>query len=248
MTKMTCALNSNKSNVRIVQRGQLKPLVCKKLKRCKESLQEIITTKFLKHQPGVITLEHVVELPHEYLMYLEHGGINLFDHINNYNSTKELSEIEARSIVKKCMQCIISCHKYNIVHGDVKPQNFVLDEQGVKVIDFGCAKHLAHKNEIVQTHQGTPYFMAPEILRSEIGLKSDAWSMGVMTYWLIHNGTYPFEGNTPVEVFRSILLDNTQYDKENYSQNCYDFMNLLLTKNYMYRMSVFDSLQHPWLL
>jgi len=38
---------------------------------------------------------------------------------------------------------------------------------------------------------GNTYFMAPEVLKQSYSTKSDVWSMGVLTYFLL-SGKFPF--------------------------------------------------------
>jgi serine/threonine protein kinase len=60
---------------------------------------------------------------------------------------------------------LLLVHRKLIMHRDIKPQNIVVDsDRNVKIIDFGTAAKLKHKDEKLQGSIGTYCFMAPEVL------------------------------------------------------------------------------------
>jgi serine/threonine protein kinase len=85
-------------------------------------------------------------------------------------------------------------HKYNIVHGDIKPSNILLDPQGrVKIVDFGLSFTLASGKKMKgdMLPGGTLQFMSPEqILNEDVDSRSDIYSLGV-TFFLMLTGQWP---------------------------------------------------------
>jgi serine/threonine-protein kinase len=86
-----------------------------------------------------------------------------------------------------------------LVHRDISPDNLLLTRDGItKVLDFGIAKD--HRASELQTMtgeiKGKVPFMSPEQIRGD-GLdgRSDLWSLGVTTYWLL-TGRRPFDGGS----------------------------------------------------
>ncbi len=87
--------------------------------------------------------------------------------------------------------------KAGMVHGDLKPGNILVDEDGVvKVTDFsGLSKNnLSTEAALIKNLTiGTPYFMAPEQAGgfSELDFRSDIYSLGAVLYQLL-TGVMPF--------------------------------------------------------
>ncbi|KAE8786166.1 G-type lectin S-receptor-like serine/threonine-protein kinase SD2-5 [Hordeum vulgare] len=74
-----------------------------------------------------------------------------------------------------------------IAHLDIKPQNILLDENfNAKVADFGLSKLIDRDQSKVMTMmRGTPGYLAPEWLTSQITEKVDVYSFGVVVMEVI---------------------------------------------------------------
>ena len=78
-------------------------------------------------------------------------------------------------------------HQQRIVHRDVKPENLILGESGVILVDFGVARQLDDETEEVGTvGVGTPRFMAPEIFAGgAVSERSDVFSLAATVSTLL---------------------------------------------------------------
>lgn len=103
--------------------------------------------------------------------------------------------------------------KQKIVHRDVKPANIIIQNNGfLKLIDFGLSKHV---KDFTYTIIGSPYFMAPEVIKgSGYGRSCDYWAAAITLYRTFYD-KYPFgdDCNTALEVYKSIINDNLYFPR-----------------------------------
>jgi len=97
-------------------------------------------------------------------------------------------------------------HSFNVVHRDIKLENIMLTKNdNIKIIDFDFI--IKEKDNTGVNICGTPYYIAPEILKNNMGGKPcDIWALGVVIYVLLTN-FYPFEEEGLEDLYNSILND-----------------------------------------
>ena len=79
-------------------------------------------------------------------------------------------------------------HYNNIVHRDIKAANILLRDNGTcQLADFGSSKKIIEKtNANTKSFCGTPYWMAPEVVKqSGHNRFADIWSLGCTVYEMI---------------------------------------------------------------
>ena len=105
-------------------------------------------------------------------------------------------------VIKICQQVAqaLQCASdQGCVHGDVKPENILLDSNGnAKLVDFGLAAMQKDTDEI----WGTPYYISPEKVKKEpIDFRADMYSLGGTLYHAL-TGVAPFEGEDSIAVVK----------------------------------------------
>lgn len=213
--------------------------------------REITILREIQHS-NIITLHDIFENKTDVILILELvSGGELFDFLAEKES---LTEEEATQFLKQILDGVHYLHSKRIAHFDLKPENIMLLDKNVpnpriKLIDFGIAHQIKAGNEFKNIF-GTPEFVAPEIVNYEpLGLEADMWSIGVITYILL-SGASPFLGETKQETLTNISGVNYDFDEEyfsNTSELAKDFIRRLLVKDPKKRMTIDDSLQHPWI-
>ena len=117
-------------------------------------------------------------------------------------------------LLKQVCHSLAEAHARGLVHRDIKPANiFVcrmgLDDDVVKVLDFGLVQHVATRDSTLDLTQsvtslgkvvGTPAFMAPESLagHGSVDHRADLYAFGCVAYYLL-TGEHVFEGRTPLQ-------------------------------------------------
>jgi calcium-dependent protein kinase len=97
-------------------------------------------------------------------------------------------------------------HCKGYVHRDIKPENLLIDgsDNSLKLIDFGLSIKLPEGQKL-RDRQGTPYYLAPEVLNKCYDNKCDIWSCGVILYILL-SGRPPFNADHNLEIMRQIKI------------------------------------------
>jgi len=137
--------------------------------------------------------------------------------VMEYVSGKNLEQLLAHSPVPfgtaavwaaDIASALAYAHRSGVIHGDVKPSNIRVTEDGnVKLVDFGVARFASQVSGSDRV-LGTPAYLSPEQIegRKQDG-RSDLFSLGVVLYEMI-TGVRPFAGNSLGEVCAQILTVN----------------------------------------
>lgn len=122
------------------------------------------------------------------------------------------------------------------------------DASHIKLIDFGLAKRVV-PNEIMNKPNGTPYYIAPEVLKGSYTTQCDVWSMGVIMYIMLC-GKPPFGGKHNKDIINNVL--NGSYSMKNeiwnsVSDDAKDLIGKLLERSADMRLTAEEAFNHTWI-
>ena len=118
-----------------------------------------------------------------------------------------LADGDAERILTQICEGLVHLHELGWVHGDLKPDNVLLMEDGsVRLSDFGLASELdgTHGTHAWMPPLGTPDYLPPERWKAPLGERgvqarpsADIWAYGIVIHQVFTGGTSPFPGATP---------------------------------------------------
>ncbi|CAL5441382.1 unnamed protein product [Camellia sinensis] len=212
--------------------------------------REVQIMSSLPDHPNIVKLKATYEDNEAVHLVMElcEGG-ELFDRIV---ARGHYSERAAAGIVRTIAEVVKMCHVNGVMHRDLKPENFLFENKKessmLKAIDFGlsvCFKPGEKFSEIV----GSPYYMAPEVLKRNYGPEVDIWSSGVILYILLC-GVPPFWAETEQGVALAILRGVLDFKREPWPQisdSAKSLVRQMLEPDPRKRLTAQQVLEHPWI-
>ncbi|XP_057427428.1 calcium-dependent protein kinase 20-like [Lotus japonicus] len=240
-----------------VEKGSNKEFACKSIAKRKLTTQEDVEDvrreiRIMHHlagHPNVIQIIGAYEdaVAVHVVMELCAGG-ELFDRIIQRG---HYSERKAAQLARLIVSVVEACHSLGVMHRDLKPENFLFinheEESPLKTIDFGLSVFF-RPGETFTDVVGSPYYVAPEVLRKHYGPECDVWSAGVIIYILL-SGVPPFWDETEQGIFEQVLKGELDFISDpwpNISESAKDLVRRMLIRDPKKRMTAHEVLCHPW--
>eukprot|EP00727_Mastigamoeba_balamuthi_P001683 m51a1_g11511 putative serine threonine-protein kinase 24-like (767) ;mRNA; r:5623-8817 len=158
----------------------------------------------------------------------------------------DLPEDAIAAIVQRILRGLAFLHSMHRIHRDLKAVNILLSNTGeAKLSDFGHSGELSESREC-HTVIGTPYWMAPEVIRNGgYNEKADVWSLGI-TCIEMACGTPPHSHLPPMRaLFLIPTLPPPTLDKR-FSRRFRDFVAQCLVKEPAARPSAEQLMSHEF--
>lgn len=178
-------------------------------------------TRFMRRMQQIINLEHpnIVKVHQcdrtgDFTFEVEDfmPGPTLQDVL--IENQEAFSADEAIDIAIDITLALEFAHSYGVVHGDLKPENVFLTEEGAKLSGFGLGR-LEEGHNLLDSPLLflTSAYLAPEqIMGQTIDARADLYALGVILYQLF-TGKLPFRG-TEQEVMQAHLNQDPRPPRE----------------------------------
>ncbi|MQM14053.1 hypothetical protein Taro_046984 [Colocasia esculenta] len=240
-----------------VEKATGKEFACKSIAKRKLATEddvedvrrEIQIMHHLAGHPNVISIIGAYEdaVAVHLVMELCAGG-ELFDRIVQRG---HYTERKAAELARVMVGVVQACHSLGVMHRDLKPENFLFvnqqEESTLKTIDFGLSIFF-RPGEIFTDVVGSPYYVAPEVLRKRYGPEADVWSAGVIIYILL-SGVPPFWAETEQGIFEEVLSGHLDFKSDPWpsiSESAKDLVRRMLVRDPKKRLTAHEVLCHPW--
>lgn len=142
------------------------------------SLREINSLRKLSH-PNIIKLKRVVKVNEEVFFIFEFMEGNLHQLINH--SSLELTERKIRLLMIQALTGLKHAHDNGYFHRDLKPENLLVQDDTLKLADFGLARLINSKDPFTD-YVSTRWYRAPEVLlhSKNYGTPIDIFALGTI--------------------------------------------------------------------
>ncbi|CAH8252785.1 unnamed protein product [Arabidopsis lyrata] len=212
--------------------------------------REVAIMSTLPEHPNVVKLKASYEDNENVHLVMElcEGG-ELFDRIV---ARGHYTERAAAAVARTIAEVVMMCHSNGVMHRDLKPENFLFankkENSPLKAIDFGLSVFFKPGDKFTEI-VGSPYYMAPEVLKRDYGPEVDVWSAGVIIYILLC-GVPPFWAETEQGVALAILRGVLDFKRDPWpqiSESAKSLVKQMLDPDPSKRLTAQQVLAHPWI-
>lgn len=170
------------------------------------AIKEIDFMKRCDH-PNIVKIKDIIlsknSNEHDKIcIVMEKADCTLYEYYKKRHREKNhFTNVELRNLIYQMISSLYYIHSLYICHKDIKPNNFLMYGDIVKLSDFGLASNMVSD----RTECYIERYRAPEVLRGkEYDSRVDIWALGCIIYEMI-TGNALFAGNTSTDIFESII-------------------------------------------
>ena len=206
------------------------------------------------HHDNIIKYYEIYEDKNFINIVMELGDIDLFEFISK-SPNSIIPDLLAIDLLIQIFQVIDFIHSNNIIHCDIKPENFVVifnknnkNHPILKLIDFGNARKIGiEEKDKLKSFCGTKEYMAPEIFEGKgFNEKVDEWAAGILMFNML-TGCEPFCSGSDCDFKDDLLNKEINFNKIK-NERLRELNRKLLVRNAEKRISAKEALKEIQLI
>ncbi|XP_017099261.2 cyclin-dependent kinase 1 [Drosophila bipectinata] len=239
------------------------------------AIREISLLKELKHA-NIVCLEDVLMEENRIYLIFEFLSMDLKKYMDSLPADKHMDPKLVRSYLYQITSAILFCHRRRVLHRDLKPQNLLIDKNGIiKVADFGLGRSFGIPVRIYTHEIVTLWYRAPEVLLGSprYSCPVDIWAIGCIFAEMATRKPL-FQGDSEIDqLFRMFRILKTPTEDiwpgvtslpdykntfpcwstnqltnqlKNLDENGIDLIQSMLIYDPVHRISAKEILEHPY--
>ncbi len=158
-----------------------------------------------------------------YTMELLEDGMPITRYANR------VDEKTKHRLIIQMLQAIQYLHRNHLLHRDIKPDNILVSNGQVKVLDFGLAVRKDYDSDNLPV--GTMLYLAPEVISGQpASLASDLFAIGILIHQMM-TGIHPFHGKSIAHTITRIISEDLDYTSLDVSDKMQDILAGLLARD-----------------
>uniref|UniRef100_A0A7G3ADK2 Putative cyclin-dependent kinase cdk5 n=1 Tax=Lutzomyia longipalpis TaxID=7200 RepID=A0A7G3ADK2_LUTLO len=239
------------------------------------AIREISLLKELKHE-NIVTLQDVLMEENRLYLIFEFLSMDLKKYMDSLPDNKMLDDELVKSYLHQITRAILFCHRRRVLHRDLKPQNLLINKDGlIKIADFGLGRCVGVPVRLYTHEIVTLWYRSPEILlgSKRYSCPVDIWSVGCIFAEMATRKPL-FQGDSEIDqLFRMFRVLQTPTEEiwpgvtslpdykstfpcwtqnqlakqvKNLSKSGLDLLQKMLTYNPVHRISAAKILEHEY--
>ena len=221
------------------------------VQKCLKNEMKII--KSLNH-PNVVRVYESIKTQRTAYIFIEFASNGSVGDILE-KTKKPILETKAKKFLKDIVSGLAFCHSKEIAHRDIKPDNFLIDQnEKVMLSDFGFAcKAITGAKLMKGTACGSPIYMAPEIKLKKEGevydaKASDVYALGISLFQMVYF-VYPFDSSNEKTYALKQMKKQFKHitQNQNTSNPLRNLIDLMLDPNPKTRITAMGVSRHTWI-
>ena len=214
-----------------------------------ENVKQEIAMHAMSEHPNIVSYFETFQFKNELWMFIElMDGGSLTEMLGKHI---RWGEPQIAYVCREMVKGLAFLHRQHRLHRDIKSDNVLLNSDGeVKLGDFGFSVNLTEEQNKRKSVVGTPYWMAPELIRGlDYNDKVDVWSLAI-TALEMADGEPPLINEKPLRALLLITINPppTLVDESRWSRQFSHFLKCCLVADPKNRASTELLLMHPFIL